>query len=177
MAIDPLGRLVVADTGNSRLELFDPFGSGSDFLESYSGALSQPVDLAFAPGAYVYVTDAGSGRVLRFHYDDQDRDGVLDPRDNCPGLANPDQSNMDRDFLGDACDPDADGDGVPNERDKCPTRRGSDPNGDGCPNIVAARRAVKCSTTYGTRRARARCASRKGAAARRALLLARPPGL
>jgi DNA-binding beta-propeller fold protein YncE len=178
MAIDPLGRLVVADSGNSRLEVFDPFGSGSDFLESYSGALSRPVDLAFAPGAYMYVTDAGSGRVLRFHYDDQDRDGVLDPRDNCPGLANPDQSNMDRDFLGDACDPDADGDGVPNAADKCPTsRRGPDANGDGCSDTVAARRAVKCSTARGTKRARTACAARKRAAVRRALAQARTHGL
>jgi hypothetical protein len=178
MAIDPLGRLVVVDSGNSRLQLFEPFSDGSHFLDSYSGGLSRPVDIAFAPGAYAYVTDAGSGRVLRFHYDDADGDGVLDPRDNCPGVANPDQSNMDRDAQGDACDPDADGDGVPNESDKCPTsRRGPDANRDGCSDTLAARASVKCSITRGTKRARAKCASRKRAAARQALRLARRRGL
>jgi sugar lactone lactonase YvrE len=178
MAIDPLGRLVVADGGNSRLEVFDPFGSGSDFLEAYSGEVSRPVDIAFGPGAYAYVTDAGSGRVLRFHYDDADRDGVLDPRDNCPGLANPDQSNMDRDGQGDACDPDADGDGVPNAADKCPTsRRGPDANNDGCSDTVAARASVKCSTTRGAKSARTACAARKRAAVRRALAQAHAAGL
>jgi DNA-binding beta-propeller fold protein YncE len=178
LAIDPFGRVVVADSGNSRLQVFDPIGSGSAFLDSYSGEVSRPVDVAFGPGAYAYVTDAGSGRVLRFRYDDADRDGVLDPRDNCRGLANPDQSNMDRDAQGDACDPDADGDGVANASDNCPSsRRGPDANSDGCSDTVAARRAVKCSTARGTKRARAACEAKKRAAVRAALAQARARGL
>ncbi len=43
--------------------------------------------------------------------DDADRDGVPDADDNCPTVANTEQVNVDRDPLGDACDPDADGDG------------------------------------------------------------------
>ncbi len=43
---------------------------------------------------------------------DQDGDGVWDPFDNCPTVANPDQADFDHDGLGDACDPgDSDGDG------------------------------------------------------------------
>jgi DNA-binding beta-propeller fold protein YncE len=165
MAMDPLGRLVVADSGNNRIDIFNSFGAGGDFVDSHSGDLSRPVDVAFGPGAYLYVTDSGSGTVKRFRYDDVDADGVIDERDNCPGVYNPDQSDMDRDGRGDACDPDADGDGVPNELDKCPTRRGPAAN-QGCPVPAAAPRAAKCSTTRGTKRARARCAARKRAAAK-----------
>jgi hypothetical protein len=126
----------------------------------------------------VYVTDAASNSVKRLHYDDADADGVLDQQDNCKGLANPDQSNMDRDALGDACDPDADGDGVPNGVDKCPSsRRGPDANHDGCSDTLAARRAVNCSTKRGSKAERRACAARKRAAVRRALRIARARGL
>ncbi len=51
---------------------------------------------------------------------DPDRDGIVDPIDNCPSAANPDQSDEDDDGLGDVCDPcppyadneDLDADGV-----------------------------------------------------------------
>ena len=36
---------------------------------------------------------------------DGDGDGVCDPSDNCPAIANPDQANGDTDATGDACDP------------------------------------------------------------------------
>jgi hypothetical protein len=51
---------------------------------------------------------------------DSDKDGVLDPDDNCPGDANPEQEDTDGDGEGDACDADADGDLVPNGEDNCP---------------------------------------------------------
>src|SRR3954447_6073174 len=178
LSIDPLGRLIVTDSGNNRIDVFTPWAAGSGFIDSFGGGLSAPVDVQFAPGALVYVSDSGSETVKRLHYDDDDRDGVLDSYDNCLGLANPDQSNMDRDKLGDACDPDADGDGVPNEADRCPTsRRGPDVNHDGCSDTVVARRAVNCSTKRGTKRARRACEARKRAAVRRALRVARARGL
>ncbi|MFN3200918.1 MAG: lectin-like protein [Bradymonadia bacterium] len=43
---------------------------------------------------------------------DEDEDGVCDPIDNCPGDANPEQTNTDGDEAGDLCDDDDDGDGV-----------------------------------------------------------------
>ncbi|HUF54308.1 MAG TPA: thrombospondin type 3 repeat-containing protein, partial [Dehalococcoidia bacterium] len=56
---------------------------------------------------------------------DTDNDGVPDNyqavADNCPTVANPSQSNVDGDDLGDACDPDIDGDGILNGSDNCPT--------------------------------------------------------
>ena len=48
---------------------------------------------------------------------DDDKDCVLDLQDNCPGLQNYFQKDLDSDGLGDACDPDRDGDNVANDED------------------------------------------------------------
>jgi hypothetical protein len=79
-----------------------PFGSGTT------------VDCS----AFVFVLEA------RIEPDDADADGVEDPLDNCPALANAGQSDGDADAIGDACDncpaafnpyqDDADGDGAGN---------------------------------------------------------------
>lgn len=70
---------------------------------------------------------------------DVDGDGIPDESDNCPTVANPDQSDLDDDHIGDVCDADMDGDGVANENDNCPTvsnpdQRDSNGNniGDAC---------------------------------------------
>ncbi|GEM_PF-7006979 len=51
---------------------------------------------------------------------DADNDNFSDQADVCPNVANPDQSDLDRDGLGDACDPDDDNDTVADDRDLCP---------------------------------------------------------
>jgi Ca2+-binding RTX toxin-like protein len=51
---------------------------------------------------------------------DPDADGVFNPSDNCPTVANPTQADNDRDGQGDACDPDDDNDGVPDTADFFP---------------------------------------------------------
>ena len=52
---------------------------------------------------------------------DLDVDDVADSLDNCPASANTDQSDLDQDGLGDACDDDIDGDQCPNIEDAYPT--------------------------------------------------------
>jgi DNA-binding beta-propeller fold protein YncE len=132
VALDPVARPIVADTGNHRLELFDSANAGNGYLDQVL-LPGPPIDVAVAPGATAYAADA-SGQIYRLHYDDADGDNVVDARDNCRGLANPDQRDTDHDGLGDACDPDIDNDGIPNAQDRCPDsmRRGPDRNHDGC---------------------------------------------
>jgi len=72
---------------------------------------------------------------------DQDGDGVIDCRDLCPAVPDPNQLNSDGDALGDACDPcpfdplnDADGDGWCADQDNCPNTANpgqEDADGDG----------------------------------------------
>jgi len=51
---------------------------------------------------------------------DTDGDGILDPNDNCPTIANPGQENNDNDAQGDVCDADDDNDFRPDTSDNCP---------------------------------------------------------
>jgi DNA-binding beta-propeller fold protein YncE len=134
---DAVGRLIVADSGNDRVQVLVPPAYGTGAIDVYAGAgsaaLSRPAAVALAPGADLYVTDAGNGRVVRLRYDDADADGAIDARDNCIGLSNRDQRDTDRDGHGDACDDDDDGDAVLDGADACPrSARGPDANGDGC---------------------------------------------
>lgn len=74
---------------------------------------------------------------------DSDQDGIADDADNCPENANRDQSDIDDDGKGDACDScddrDSDRDGVKNCVDECPDEAGvADRNG--CPEPEEADR-------------------------------------
>jgi len=65
---------------------------------------------------------------------DRDADGRVDLFDNCPTTPNFDQTDLDGDASGDACDPDRDGDGIGDAVDVCPELADPDqrdPDGDG----------------------------------------------
>jgi MYXO-CTERM domain-containing protein len=55
-----------------------------------------------------------------FQNPDSDADGFVDGIDTCPLLATNDNTDLDGDGQGDACDTDWDGDGVDNDVDNCP---------------------------------------------------------
>ncbi len=139
LATDPIGRLLVADTGNHRVSFFNTFAGGFGFLGQIGSAgagvgnFNAPGSLATAPGALLYVADNGNQRVVRLRYDDADRDGAIDATDGCPGIFNPNQTDRDGDRRGDDCDDDIDGDGIGNPADVCPfTKPFDDRNSDGC---------------------------------------------
>ncbi|MFY9265902.1 MAG: NHL repeat-containing protein [Solirubrobacterales bacterium] len=145
VATDPIGRALVADTGNDRIAFFNSAAGGFGLIENFGdtgtgpGRFSGPVSLATAPGALLYVADSGNGRVVRLRYDDADRDGAIDATDNCAGLTNVDQLDHDGDRTGNACDADDDGDGIADASDPCPlTNSLDDLNRDGCADPVTA---------------------------------------
>ena len=95
---------------------------------------------------------------------DVDRDNVCEDVDNCPTVFNPDQTDSDGNWLGDACQEDQDADGVADGEDNCPEvanadqanqdgddlgdRCDPDVDGDGhvnasdnCPNVTNANQA------------------------------------
>jgi hypothetical protein len=99
------------------------------------------------------------------NFGDFDRDGVANQADNCPRTPNADQSDIDHDGTGDACDndidgdglsntseaefgtdprnPDTDGDGVGDKADVCPRTAGK--GSDGCP-VAETTQAPKDTT-------------------------------
>jgi subtilisin family serine protease len=113
---------LAAYTGDSIATLVE-IASNDDFT-----GLTSQVSFDASPGvAYAIAVDGygvseGSIELAVFHGpDDFDGDGVPDSSDNCPNVANADQSDIDSDLLGDVCDPDDDNDRVPDARDAFPS--------------------------------------------------------
>jgi hypothetical protein len=129
VAVDRFDRVVISDTGGSRLLVYGPLQKGGELLEAYS-AIDHPMALALAPGALVY--GLAGNRVVRLRFDDADTDGVADAGDNCLALPNPNQAEADTDGRGDACDEDDDDDGKLDTADRCPTEAAAEEDPDGC---------------------------------------------
>lgn len=166
LTFDPVDRLMVADTGNNRVDLFNSVSGGLGFIAQFGtagsgvGQFSQPSSVATAPGALAYVADNGNSRIVRLRYDDADRDSAIDATDNCISLSNPTQGDIDSDNIGDACDPDIDGDLRPNEADKCPlVKPYKDRNKDGCQDPFSKISQLRKSSKYVTVRGIARGSS------------------
>jgi urease beta subunit len=88
IALDAGRGLLIADRDTVvRLDL----GTGAQTVVAQGGNVVTPFAIAVVPSPAA---------------PDQDGDGVPDADDNCPAVANPDQTDADSDGLGDACDPD-----------------------------------------------------------------------
>jgi DNA-binding beta-propeller fold protein YncE len=68
-AVDALGRVYVTDSGNNRVQVFDPDGI---FLDKWGeqgggdGELGEPFGIAVGADGTVYVVDIGNHCVLKF---------------------------------------------------------------------------------------------------------------
>jgi hypothetical protein len=83
---------------------------------------------------------------------DADGDGVIDKNDNCPNMANSDQTDTDGDKVGNVCDSDDDNDGLTDEKEReigtNPLDSDTDDDGildgqDNCPKISNQNQADK----------------------------------
>ncbi len=130
------------------------FGSGRVRWGDYSGTVVDPADdFSFwtiqeyaetAVGPNLNDDRWGTWWGFALVVGDTDGDGLLDTADNCPFVANADQTDSDGDGPGDACDVcpggddslDTDGDTVPDLCDICPGGNDLvDGDGDGVPNF------------------------------------------
>lgn len=66
---DATGNVLVADTGNNRIQVLKPSGSSVAFLTKFGGGtLSEPFGIAVdQSNSDVYVTDAGNDRIVKFN--------------------------------------------------------------------------------------------------------------
>jgi hypothetical protein len=105
-------------------------GGGAEVDSLFQAGLPEPGPPLDETALFEQPTDTDGDGVLDARDDcprvanpdqaDADGDGSGDVCDDCPLLANPTQRDRDGDGLGDACDPDRDGDGIVNAADVCP---------------------------------------------------------
>lgn len=126
----------VDTTFNGDGKLTTSFGGGTD--QAFAAVMQSDYRVVLAGAALVNNQRFALARYLP---GDKDDDGVIDSSDNCPSVANANQTNTDEAFmspliadaLGDACDSDDDGDGVLDKKDAFPLNpaESNDNDGDG----------------------------------------------
>jgi aminopeptidase N len=111
----PLSLDVTSAAGTTRTTVFAD-ASNTDF--AIGPLLELPTSIALDPQNWVLNNES------IVSLPDGDGDGVPDSADNCQGLMNPVQADLDSDGVGDDCDPDIDGDTVINGIDCAPLNSG-----------------------------------------------------
>jgi len=64
VAFDRMGRLLVADTGNSRIAVFDVSGNSGKLVDEIKGGIRRPEGVAVHPDGRVFATGAASGNLV-----------------------------------------------------------------------------------------------------------------
>lgn len=136
------GTLLVSTNGDGKVGAWSlaSDGKSASSLDSIQTTANSIMGLEVGPDNKLYYVDGGGNSVVRIDPTwDADSDQVDDRTDNCPGVSNADQADLDGDQIGDVCDPDIDGDGVDNNIDGCSngesgwtSDRSTDHDLDGC---------------------------------------------
>ena len=83
VVFDPAGRLLVADTGNSRIAIFAVDGANGEFIGELQGGFSRPEGVAVHPNGRVYATGSSTDNIVAFENGKQvaETGGLSSPHD------------------------------------------------------------------------------------------------
>ncbi|WP_455219185.1 NHL repeat-containing protein [Kaarinaea lacus] len=64
---DQEGRLLVADSGNDRIAIYEVNGLEAKFTGELGNGMSSPEGVTSAPGGFIFVASTGNHKILKFH--------------------------------------------------------------------------------------------------------------